>query len=104
VTINEFLSPKYDFQVCTNAACTITKSFGINYLESRGVETSYLYVWYGFGVIIAEYFLFVALTYAAIKLIRLEPTPPIPIIVPFDEVRFLACFRINLYDKIYLCT
>jgi hypothetical protein len=41
VTINEFLSAKYDFQVCTNAACTITQSFGINYLESRGM---YMYM------------------------------------------------------------
>jgi ABC-type lipoprotein export system ATPase subunit len=68
------------------SACHVR--FGDVVLKSRGVPTDQLYIWYGFGVIVAEYFLLVYLTVLALKYLRIEPTPPPPIIVPYIEEEY----------------
>ena len=62
--------------------------FGDVVLKSRGTPTNQLYIWYGFGVVVAEYFLLVYLTVLALKYLRIEPTPPPPIIVEYIEEEY----------------
>ena len=62
--------------------------FGDVVLKSRGTPTNQLYIWYGFGVVVAEYFLLVFLTVLALKYLRIEPTPPPPIIVEYIEEEY----------------
>jgi ABC-type lipoprotein export system ATPase subunit len=62
--------------------------FGDVVLQSRGIPTDQNYIWYGLAVIIGEYFFLVFLTALALKYLRVEPTPPPPIIAPFIEEEY----------------
>jgi ABC-type multidrug transport system ATPase subunit len=57
-------------------------------LQSRGTPTDQNYIWYGLAVIVGEYFFLVFLTALALKYLRVEPTPPPPIIAPFIEEEY----------------
>mmetsp|Transcript_24221 Transcript_24221/g.24835 ORF Transcript_24221/g.24835 Transcript_24221/m.24835 type:complete len:1388 (-) Transcript_24221:477-4640(-) len=81
VTVNEYLAPDYDWSVCMDDSCTVQKRFGDVYLESRGNPTEQEWVWYGFAVLIGEFFALVLATAAALAFLRVEPTPPPPPIV-----------------------
>ena len=62
--------------------------FGDLVLKSRGTPTDQNYIWYGFAVIVGEYFFLVFLTALALKYLRVEPTPPPPIIAPYIEEEY----------------
>lgn len=62
--------------------------FGDVVLQSRGTPTDQNYIWYGLAVIVGEYFFLVFLTALALKYLRVEPTPPPPIIAPFIEEEY----------------
>jgi hypothetical protein len=79
VTVNEFLASDYDFPVCLNPLCTVTKRFGDLVLESRGNPTEQVWVWYGVAVLVALYLFFLVLTTLGLSYLRLEPTPPPPV-------------------------
>jgi ABC-type polysaccharide/polyol phosphate export permease len=103
VTVNEFLASDYDFPVCLNVACTVTRRFGDLVLDSRGNPTDQVWVWYGVAVLVGLYLLFLVLTTLALSYLRLEPVPPPPVPtvehrpdeaekpvleIPFDPVSF----------------
>jgi hypothetical protein len=81
VTVNEYLSSDYDWLVCLDPSCATVKRFGDVYLETRGNPTEQVWVWYGFAVILAEFFGFILLTSCALAYLRMEATPPPPPIV-----------------------
>lgn len=86
VTINEFTSPKYNFDYCLNADCTETKRYGDYVLDEYGNPTNQRWIWYSFAVLIAEFIFMFVCTVLAMKYIRTVPTPPAPIrVVPEDE-------------------
>jgi ABC-type multidrug transport system ATPase subunit/ABC-type multidrug transport system permease subunit len=85
VTINEFSSPKYDFQTCTNPSCSTTTRFGDYVLEQYGNPTDPNYIWYSVAVLAAQYLFLFTITVATLKYVRTEPTPPAPVRDPEDE-------------------
>lgn len=85
VTVNEYLAPEYDWEICKIENCTNPERFGDLYLESRGNPTSQEWVWYGFAVLLAEFCFFVLLTSLSLIYLRVEPTPPPPPIVDENE-------------------
>ena len=88
ITINEYSSPSYDFSYCLTPDCSKSARYGDVVLQSRGTTTDVNYIWYGFGVCVAEYFFLVFLTILALQYLRTEPSPPPPIIVPFVEIEY----------------
>lgn len=57
-------------------------------LRSRGTPTDEMYIWYGFGVVVAEYLFLVYLTTLALEYLRIVPTPPPPIITPYVDEEY----------------
>ena len=57
-------------------------------LRSRGTPTDERYIWYGFGVVVAEYLFLVYLTILALEYLRIVPTPPPPIITPYIDEEY----------------
>eukprot|EP01038_Epipyxis_sp_PR26KG_P004915 gene4915-6878_t len=83
ITVNQYASPDYDFQYCLGpSSCS---KFGDVILKSFGNPTDQRWIWYGFAVLIAEYFLMFFLTFLAMKYMRVTPAPPLPIYVPDEE-------------------
>jgi hypothetical protein len=78
VTVNEFLAPDYDFEVCVDNGCTATQRFGDLVLESRGNPTEQVWVWYGVAVMVGMYILLLGLSMLSLSYVRLEPSPPPP--------------------------
>lgn len=79
VTVNEFISSKYDFQTCVNyPSCTITKRFGDVVLDQFGNPKEEEWIWYSFAVLMGEFiFLFIITTFT-LAFTRSEPAPPAP--------------------------
>eukprot|EP01034_Spumella_vulgaris_P047519 gene47519-biopygen36386 len=84
VTVNEFLSPDYDYQVCSNADCSSTQRYGDQVLVGWGNPTDMKWVWYSVASIFAIYFFFLATTMLALTYTRIEPTLPPPVVVDFS--------------------
>jgi len=82
VTVNEYLAPDYDFQICAPTC----QRFGDLALTSRGNPTEQQWVWYGVAVLVALYLFMLTLTTLALTYVRQEATPPAPIEVDFTEV------------------
>eukprot|EP00981_Chlorochromonas_danica_P016054 scaffold15387_cov368-Ochromonas_danica.AAC.1 len=85
VTLNEFGSPKYDYDTCVNAACTQKERMGDFVLKEYGNPTDEKYIWYSFAVLIAHFLFYFTLTALAYEYIRIEPVPPPPIRQPDNE-------------------
>jgi ABC-type multidrug transport system permease subunit len=79
VTVNEFMSTKYDFDTCINPACTSTKRFGTYILEQYGNPTDEAWIWYSFAVLFGEFVFFGLLTSFCYHYIRTQPNYPVPI-------------------------
>lgn len=78
VTVNEYLASDYDWETCLDPTCSSVERFGDVYLKSRGNPTEQEWVWYGFAVILAEFFGLIIITSLALSYLRVEPTPPPP--------------------------
>jgi len=99
VTINEYLSSDYDFEICTNADCSKMERFGDVALEGRGNQTEQAFVWYGLIVLIGEYVILLILTYITLTYLRVEPVPPPPLIIdeePSDEAEISEANAIEI--------
>lgn len=83
ISINEFSSPDYDYLVASAGGGT--QRAGDDFLKSRGIETSIDWIWYGFAVIVGEYFLLVYLTGVVLEYIKTLPSPPVPVIIPYND-------------------
>eukprot|EP00981_Chlorochromonas_danica_P012641 scaffold5237_cov170-Ochromonas_danica.AAC.17 len=79
VTLNEFASPKYDYDTCLNTACTEKERTGDFVLKQYGNPTDEKYIWYSFAVLIGHFLLFFSLTALAYEYVRIESIPPPPI-------------------------
>jgi hypothetical protein len=78
IVINEFSSPDYEFDTCTKleeGVCVKTESFGAVVLTSRGLQTDYIWVWYGLVAITGMYFVFLVITAVMMKYMRNQVTP-----------------------------
>lgn len=115
VSINEFASPKYDFQVCADITCSSTVSFSNVALEFRDYESDERWVWYGFAVLVAEYLALLVATGLVLEYVRADTRthaspPPAPdakdqnddlqsVDIPFDQVTFAfknICYAVTL--------
>ncbi len=79
VTLNEFLSSKYDFQTCVNSpACTEYDRYGDVVLDQYGNPTEEKWIWYSFAIMAAEYVGLFILSTLAMEFVRVEsaPLPP----------------------------
>ena len=90
VTVNEFLAPDYDFQVCDTDDCAQEQRYGDLVLESRGNPTEQVWVWYGVIIMFGMYICFLLLSMLALAYVRTEPTPPPPLLNPDDLIEETA--------------
>jgi hypothetical protein len=79
VTVNQFLSSRYDYDSCVNVDCTEKRRYGDLILESYGLPLSQKWVWYGFAVLIGETLFLMVLSTIVLNYWRTEGTPVPPI-------------------------
>ena len=85
LTVNEYLAKDYDFEVCVNADCSQQQRFGDVALESRGNPTEEIWIWYGVIYTYGSFLFLVFVTNLVSAYVRVEATPPPPILVEDTE-------------------
>lgn len=82
VTVNQFLSSTYNFNICVNSIggnCTQFQEFGDYVLTEYGNPTEQAWVWYAFGYLIGCFFLFFGLSTFFVIYVHTESAPPAPV-------------------------
>lgn len=86
--INEFGSPDYNFDTCTSRTssgiCTKFEPFGEVTLKTRGLETDYIWVWYGVIATAGIYLILLVVTAVLMNYMRVE-TNPVPTLKPVND-------------------